>query len=778
MLVGKLNSPRLPLLTVDITLPTGWDGTPTATPIDGAALQAVLEATATINTHLNDTGHYIIELDKDTNYSDDDGGGPPTGGSFVIDNSAYTGTNWIIIRSSGFASLTPGTRVTTDVTNMATITQTENKTSFRVNFGGHHVRVIGIEFTVAVATVLHLAIGTDSGFQTPFFLSELAHHVIIDRCYFHSTSETLIARVGITVNCNYFACIESRGENYKDGSDNQAILFAACQGPIHVENNYLSASSENIMFGGNDLLRNERQHVDITGSPTGGTFTLSFDGEGPSDPIAWNADEEAVQTGLESLSNIDPGDVACTKGPLPTFTVRVDFTGKYGIQEVVEMTTDGALLTGGASPDSTVTTFRTGGGPPIIPSDIRIWRNHFFKPDKWNKWHPDFNELPDGGFDGGWNIKNSFELKSAKRIHFWGNVFDNSWVDGHLNMLTMTIRNQDGKDNFTTVRDVTFENNLFKKGPHWMNLLSDDDMQVSSNFRRMKIRNNLIHTMGGAPNVNEVQWVQITGTPTGGTFTLSFDGQGPTNAIAFDATASEVQTRLEIDLSNITSGDVVCTNGPLPGNVVKVEFAGTYATVDVTLMTTDGALLTGGASPDSEIILAVLANVADPEVYGTAGEFIDVVKGTGKQPMIDLIVDHNTFVFQEGTLGNKSFGCNADGVLVDSWIITNNIWDDGNFAQFLSRVAAGHIINEVVSGNGIFFNPAALSYSSRTNDGTFATNFPGNTKANTIALVKFTDNANQDYTLQSDSPFKNAANDGKDCGVDFVELNAAIAGVV
>lgn len=56
--------------------------------------------------------------------------------------------------------------------------------------------------------------------------------------------------------------------------------------------------------------------------------------------------------------------------------------------------------------------------------------------------------------------------------------------------------------------------------------------------------------------VNEVQ--RISNDATAGTFTLSFDGQGPTNPIAYDATGTTIKTELEL-LSNITEVDVFGT---------------------------------------------------------------------------------------------------------------------------------------------------------------------------------------------------------------------------
>lgn len=108
-------------------------------------------------------------------------------------------------------------------------------------------------------------------------------------------------------------------------------------------------------------------------------------------------------------------------------------------------------------------------------------------------------------------------------------------------------------------------------------------------------------TGGPLPGVNEVQTLTITGTPTGGTFALTFDGQ-TTAGIAFDADSATVQTALEA-LSNIAVDDVACTGGPLPGTPVVITYLANLGAQDVALMTADGALLTGGSSPDAAVAL-------------------------------------------------------------------------------------------------------------------------------------------------------------------------------
>lgn len=94
---------------------------------------------------------------------------------------------------------------------------------------------------------------------------------------------------------------------------------------------------------------------------------------------------------------------------------------------------------------------------------------------------------------------------------------------------------------------------------------------------------------------HEVQTVTITGTPTGGTFTLTYAGQ-VTAAIAYDATAAAVLSALEA-LSNIAVGDVVVTGGPGPGTPYVVTFGGALGAADVAQMTANGTGLTGGTTP-------------------------------------------------------------------------------------------------------------------------------------------------------------------------------------
>lgn len=104
------------------------------------------------------------------------------------------------------------------------------------------------------------------------------------------------------------------------------------------------------------------------------------------------------------------------------------------------------------------------------------------------------------------------------------------------------------------------------------------------------------------PATNEVQTVTVSAT--GGTYTLTYDGQ-TTAAIDFDADSAAVDAALEA-LSNIGPGDVTVTgDGPH-----SIEFTGALAATNVPLITANGANLTGNTvdvTVDTEGVEEVVA---------------------------------------------------------------------------------------------------------------------------------------------------------------------------
>lgn len=147
-------------------------------------------------------------------------------------------------------------------------------------------------------------------------------------------------------------------------------------------------------------------------------------------------------------------------------------------------------------------------------------------------------------------------------------------------------------------------------------LLQELDITVTrANAPAIDGNANMIFLKPGKENVrmsagtNEKQSVTITGSPTGGTFTLTF-GSKTTGNIAFDATAADVQAALEA-LESIGEDNVICTGGPLPTEI-DVYFIGELASQSQALITADSTSLSGGTDPT-----VTVAQVTD----GSAGTF-------------------------------------------------------------------------------------------------------------------------------------------------------------
>jgi hypothetical protein len=110
------------------------------------------------------------------------------------------------------------------------------------------------------------------------------------------------------------------------------------------------------------VVANEVQTLTFTTITSGGTYTLTFDGQTTA-PIAWNGTNVDIQAALVALSNIAPGDVVVTGGTGPA-TMTATFGGVYTHINVPQMLADGTSLTG-LGHAATVTTATDGSGPAL-----------------------------------------------------------------------------------------------------------------------------------------------------------------------------------------------------------------------------------------------------------------------------------------------------------------------------------------------------------------------------------------------------------------------------
>lgn len=108
---------------------------------------------------------------------------------------------------------------------------------------------------------------------------------------------------------------------------------------------------------------NQKRTITGTGTISGGTYAIVYGGQ--SATVPFGATASAIQTLLEALSNVEPGDVIVTGGPVASTPVVIESTG-INAQRAVTVTVDGALLTGGGSVAATTTT------PAVAPTSSDV----------------------------------------------------------------------------------------------------------------------------------------------------------------------------------------------------------------------------------------------------------------------------------------------------------------------------------------------------------------------------------------------------------------------
>ena len=303
----------------------------------------------------------------------------PYTGSFQLPDKT-TGSGWITVISASAAALPTGHRVSpVDMPNLAQLQVPSRGTSpvMYTTAGAHHYSFVGIAFSTPQWVDTLLKIGTGSETST----SQLPHHFTFDRCFFAGsasagTKHGLAANAGqgTTFSDDLIEIENSYFQDFKDPSnDAQAIVDWNGWGPFLIQNNYLEASGENVLFGGAD--------------PT--------------------------------ISN-------------------------------------------------------------LVPSNIQIVQNHFYKPLSW--------------LAQSWRIKNLFELKNAQNVTINGNVFQNNWIQAdELGWaILFTPRNQGGRANWSTVQNVTFENNLVADSINAFDILGTDYTYPSGPLKNLTIKNNLL----------------------------------------------------------------------------------------------------------------------------------------------------------------------------------------------------------------------------------------------------------------------------------------------
>ncbi len=206
-----------------------------------------------------------------------------------------------------------------------------------------------------------------------------------------------------------------------------------------------------------------------------------------------------------------------------------------------------------------------GGSDPdiqnLVPSDIEIRHNHFFKPVAWK---------------GVWLVKNLYESKSSKRTLVEGNIFQNNWQDGQGgSAVNLKSTNQSGGCPWCGTQDITFRYNIIMNTGAGFVLSADPDPNVT-NFplQRITIQDNVVANIDVAPTFNgDGRGFLINQNPTDITIVHNTVVSPTNSAVTFGGPSLTPPVRLSMR-DNIVGGGLYGVKGPglSPGTATLLQF--------------------------------------------------------------------------------------------------------------------------------------------------------------------------------------------------------------
>lgn len=137
-----------------------------------------------------------------------------------------------------------------------------------------------------------------------------------------------------------------------------------------------------------------------------------------------------------------------------------------------------------------------------------------------------------------------------------------------------------------------------------------------SNIQSISINVTSSNAVAAIPAVNETQTVRLTGSPSGGTFTLTF-GANTTAGLAYNAAAATIQSALQ-GLASIGSGNATVSGSS--GGPWTITFAGSLAGANQNQLVADGTALTGGTT--NNVTLATVTPSSGPNHWDTAANWL------------------------------------------------------------------------------------------------------------------------------------------------------------
>jgi hypothetical protein len=178
--------------------------------------------------------------------------------------------------------------------------------------------------------------------------------------------------------------------------------------------------------------------------------------------------------------------------------------------------------------------------PDLVPADIEISNNYFFKP---------LSLIPTK-----YTVKNLLEFKAARRVVATGNTFENNPLKGQNGFaVLLTPRNQSGTAPWSVTSDIAITNNVIINVGSGFNISGGDNLHPSLPTERILIRNNLIGVTG--LNGADGRTFQFTGG--GGDYTIDhntiINSASPPGSPASDLAMAQSKISNFVFTNNLTT---------------------------------------------------------------------------------------------------------------------------------------------------------------------------------------------------------------------------------
>ncbi len=400
----------------------------------------------------------------------------------------------------------------------------------------------------------------------------------------------------------------------------------------------------------------------------------------------------------------------------------------------------------------------------LVTSDVEICGNHFRKLAIHNPNEPTYDGNP-------FLTKNHFEIKSAQRVLLEGNAFEycNGLGAGQkATAIVLTPRNSNGTAPYSVCQDVNFTNNIVRGTGQVLNITGPDVHNMwkyagTRATRRIAITNNLFDSVGDFYKVpaaagTDAQFVtaNVSRRDDGGPIdwvvthnTMLFGPNESDRKCEFDPATSVVTCPRH----NLRNGQKIMLVGKLPQSTPQLDQRVTYwaQVVDANTFTVWTAVGNHGSNAYYDFPLVFSGQVKF--ATGTTGAYL-------RQRLSSY-----SFNWQCGAGPPMAGGVNVH--------LDDNIIELGREYGFIVEASVSGspgmdvvLQNYTFQGNLLAGNHNGVEYAAR--GGTPNKNAPD------ITRVGFTDYLRRDYRLKADSPFKGAASDGTDPGVDLAALARAV----